>query len=105
MLWLPVRPLGFPIALFGTMGYIISGWNVQGLPQWPIDIGWHLHPLLCLLWLFQAFFLAPVGAKVAHSIDVKPLKNALPACSAAFAFTCLDKATYLAKPGKSFLPN
>ena len=55
----------------------------------------HLHPPLCLLWLFQAFFLAPVGAKVAHSIDVKPLKNALPACSAAFAFTCLDKPIWL----------
>ena len=37
---------GFPIALFGTIGYIISGWNVSGLPPWPIDLGYICIPAL-----------------------------------------------------------
>lgn len=66
--------LGFPIAFFGTIGYIVSGWNVQGLPGWPITIGY-----ICIPALFSvaatSVLMAPVGAKVAHSIDTKPLKK------------------------------
>lgn len=66
--------LGFPIAFFGTIGYIVSGWNVQGLPGWPVTIGY-----ICIPALFSvaatSVLLAPIGAKVAHSIDTKPLKK------------------------------
>lgn len=66
--------LGFPIAFFGTMGYVISGWNAQGLPPWPVNIGYICIPALFAVSITSILF-APLGAKVAHSIDVKPLKK------------------------------
>ncbi|MCD8339694.1 MAG: sulfite exporter TauE/SafE family protein [Burkholderiales bacterium] len=66
--------LGFPIAFFGTIGYIISGWNLQGVPGFPILLGYICLPaLLCCA--SCSILLAPLGAKVAHSIDTKPLKK------------------------------
>lgn len=66
--------LGFPIACAGTIGYIISGWNVQGLPGWPFTLGYlHLPALVSVAAL--SMLTAPLGARVAHSIDTKPLKR------------------------------
>lgn len=66
--------LGFPIAFAGTIGYIISGWNVEALPGWPITLGYiHLPALLSVV--VMSVITAPIGAKVAHSIDTKPLKR------------------------------
>lgn len=65
---------GFPIAFFGSIGYIISGWNVQELPFWPISIGYICLPALVCISATSVLF-APLGAKVAHSLDVKPLKR------------------------------
>lgn len=65
---------GFPIAFFGTIGYIISGWNVQDLPAWPTMLGYICIPALFSV-AIPSVLLAPFGAKVAHSIDVKPLKR------------------------------
>ena len=76
---------GFPIALFGTIGYIISGWNVSGLPPWPIDLGYICIPALFSVAITSVLF-APLGAKVAHSIDTKPLKKIF-ACL--LCFVCL----------------
>ena len=65
---------GFPIAFAGTIGYIISGWHLTGLPGWPYTIGYiHLPALVCVA--ATSIFFAPFGAKVAHSIDTKPLKR------------------------------
>ena len=65
---------GFPIAFAGTIGYIISGWHLTGLPGWPYTIGYiHLPALVCDA--ETSIFFAPFGAKVAHSIDTKPLKR------------------------------
>ena len=65
---------GFPIAFAGTIGYIISGWHLTGLPGWPYTIGYiHLPALVCVA--ATSIFFAPLGAKVAHSIDTKPLKR------------------------------
>ncbi|GAB1824972.1 sulfite exporter TauE/SafE family protein [uncultured Turicimonas sp.] len=86
--------LGFPIALFGTMGYIISGWNVQGLPQWPVDIGYICIPALFALAIPSVLF-APLGAKVAHSIDVKPLKKCF-ACLLCCLCVYMLRQAYLA---------
>lgn len=66
--------LGFPIALSGTLGYIISGWNVAGLPGWPLMLGYiNLPGLFCVA--VMSIFTAPLGARVAHSIDTKPLRR------------------------------
>lgn len=65
---------GFPIALAGTVGYVISGWNLPGLPGLPYTLGFiHLPALACIA--ATSIFFAPIGARVAHSIDTKPLKR------------------------------
>ena len=66
--------LGFPIALFGSIGYIWSGLGVAGLPGLPITAGF-IHIPALLLCACASFLLAPLGAKVAHSINTKPLKK------------------------------
>lgn len=85
---------GFPIALFGTIGYIISGWNVQDLPPWPIDLGYICIPALFAV-AIPSVLLAPVGAKIAHSIDTKPLKKVF-ACLLFFVCIYMLRQAYLA---------
>ena len=47
---------------------------MTGLPGWPYTIGYiHLPALVCVA--ATSIFFAPFGAKVAHSIDTKPLKR------------------------------
>ena len=66
--------LGFPIAAAGTLGYIITGWGEPGLPGLPMMMGYiHLPALLCVS--AASVCTAPFGAKVAHSINTKPLKK------------------------------
>ncbi|EJX08805.1 membrane protein containing DUF81 [gut metagenome] len=66
--------LGFPIAAAGTVGYIISGWNMPGLPGFPYTLGFlHLPALLAVV--VMSIMTAPLGAKMAHSMDTKPLKR------------------------------
>jgi uncharacterized protein len=64
--------LGFPIALANAAGYVVSGWNVQNLPAGSFGYIW-LPALLVIA--IASVFMAPVGAKVAHSLDVKRLKR------------------------------
>ncbi|MDO5532522.1 sulfite exporter TauE/SafE family protein [Sutterella sp.] len=65
---------GFPIAFAGTIGYIWKGWGLETLPGWPFTLGYiHVPALLCVA--VTSIFFAPLGAKVAHSIDTKPLKR------------------------------
>ncbi len=88
--------LGFPIAFFGTLGYIFSGWNLQGVPPFPMTLGY-----ICLPALFAAaatsVLFAPLGAKVAHSIDVKPLKKIF-ACLLCVLGCYMLYQAYLARP-------
>lgn len=66
--------LGFPIAFAGTIGYIVSGWAEPTLPGFPYTLGYiHLPALFSVA--VMSIFTAPLGAKVAHSIDTKPLKR------------------------------
>ncbi|RYY52828.1 MAG: sulfite exporter TauE/SafE family protein [Comamonadaceae bacterium] len=64
--------LGFPIALSGTLGYV---WAGQGLPQMPAgSIGYlYLPALVCVS--LSSVLMAPLGARTAHRMDVKPLKK------------------------------
>ena len=64
--------LGFPIAFAGTLGYIWSGWNYPGLPDY--SLGFLYLPALFSVAVCSVLT-APIGAKVAHSIDTKPLKR------------------------------
>jgi uncharacterized membrane protein YfcA len=62
--------IGFVIAIPGTIGYIIAGWNAEGLP--PGSLGYvNLLAFICIVPL--SMLAAPWGAKVAHSIDRKYL--------------------------------
>jgi len=65
--------LGFPIALAGTVGYLIAGWNLPQMP--PGAIGYLFWPGLVVLSI-ASMATAPLGAKVAHSMDIAPLKRA-----------------------------
>lgn len=63
---------GFPIAVFGTIGFIATGWHLNNLPTW--SSGYIYWPAFFAIapasWLF-----APLGAKLAHTLPVKLLKK------------------------------
>jgi uncharacterized protein len=64
--------LGFPIALANAIGYAVSGQSMQGLPEGSFGYIWL--PALGVI-AVSSVVMAPVGAKVAHSLDVKRLKR------------------------------
>ncbi len=65
--------IGLPIALAGTIGFIISGWNVANLPEW--SLGYiNIKSLLSIV--IASVFTAPLGAKLTHIIPVHLLKKA-----------------------------
>ncbi len=64
--------LGFPIALANAAGYVVSGWTVQNLPVGSFGYIWL--PALGIIAL-ASVFTAPLGAKLAHTLDVKKLKR------------------------------
>lgn len=68
--------LGFLIAIPGTLGYVIAGWGVPGLPI--ASLGYfNLLAFVALVPLTA--LLAPVGAKLAHTIPPKVLSYAFAA--------------------------
>jgi uncharacterized membrane protein YfcA len=81
MLWCNVRihnavatsaSLGFPIAAAGTLGYVISGWQLTGTA--PGVVGYIHVPALVTL-AAASVLTAPVGARVAHALDTARLKR------------------------------
>ena len=82
--------LGFPIALANTVGYVWSGMGKSGLP--PQMIGYIYWPALLVLAGFSVL-LAPLGARLAHSLPVKSLKRV-------FAFLLFGLSIYMA--GKAY---
>ncbi|HSS46388.1 MAG TPA: sulfite exporter TauE/SafE family protein [Burkholderiales bacterium] len=66
--------IGFPIAVSGAAGYILSGMAQKSLP--PLSLGFVYLP--AVLWLVIASVLtAPLGAKLAHRLPVDKLKKIL----------------------------
>ncbi len=65
--------LGFPIALAGTLGYVISGLALHDMP--PGAVGYLYLPALVIISL-ASVTMAPLGAKVAHGMDITRLKRA-----------------------------
>ncbi len=64
--------VGFPIALGGTLGYVINGSGVGGLPPW--SLGFVYLPALAAV-LATGIVAAAVGARVAHRLPVPVLKR------------------------------
>jgi uncharacterized membrane protein YfcA len=64
--------LGFPIALSGTIGYVINGWNK--LPEEVFMLGYVYLPAVIGISL-ATFFTAPVGASFAHRLPTASIKK------------------------------
>ena len=64
--------MGIPLAVVGTFGYVISGWNVPGLP--PYTLGFVLLPALAGV-VCGSVLTAPVGARLAQRLPVPVLKR------------------------------
>lgn len=64
--------VGLPIAVTGTLGYIIAGWNASGMP--PYSIGFVYVPAVVLISLVSVFT-APLGVRLAHRLPVAVLKK------------------------------
>ena len=65
--------LGWPIALSGTLGYMLSGWGRTGLPAY--SAGFVYLPAVATLCLIT-MRTAPIGARLAHRLPVAKLKKA-----------------------------
>jgi uncharacterized membrane protein YfcA len=64
--------VGFPIALGGTIGYIVTGWHQPELPEY--HFGYVYLPAMA--WIALASLItAPMGAKAAHRIKVDKLRK------------------------------
>jgi uncharacterized protein len=64
--------VGLPIALSGALGYVVNGWNLQGLP--PYTLGFVYWPAVVSM-AAASFFTAPLGARLAHSLPIPLLKK------------------------------
>lgn len=76
--------LGFPIALAGTLGYIWAGHNLPAMPDGAV--GYLYLPGLVVISM-ASMTTAPMGARTAHRMDIRPLKRA-------FAFVLYALAIY-----------
>ena len=63
---------GVMVALFGSLGYIITGFSVPNLPTW--SLGYIYLPALLGIVMSSAIF-APIGVKYASKLPVKTLKK------------------------------
>ena len=64
--------IGFPIAVAGTLGYIVGGWNTPGLPAGCLGFV----NLTAFLGIAVASFMtAPLGARLSHSLPTARLKK------------------------------
>lgn len=64
--------IGLPIAIAGTTGFIVSGWQVADRPDW--SVGYVNLPAFMGIVVASTLF-APVGASLAHRIPPKLLKR------------------------------
>jgi uncharacterized membrane protein YfcA len=64
--------LGFPIAAANTVGYIVGGWGLDtGVPG---SLGFVVVPAMAVISV-ASVVTAPIGARVAHSLDTRQLKR------------------------------
>jgi uncharacterized membrane protein YfcA len=63
---------GLPIALAGAIGFAVTGWGREGLPDW--STGFVYWPAVALI-LVASIPTAPWGARLAHALPVVTLKR------------------------------
>ena len=63
---------GLPIALAGSVGFIVTGWNAADVPPW--SLGYIYGPALIGV-AAASLFSAPLGAKLAHTLPTETLKK------------------------------
>jgi len=60
--------LGAPIALFGAVGYVVTGWNDPGLPAWTTGyVYWPAIPGI----IVGALATVPLGTRLSHTLPDK----------------------------------
>lgn len=64
--------VGLPIAIGGTIGYVVNGWHQAGLPAG--SLGFVYLPALAVL-VVATMATAPLGARTAHRLPVPTLKR------------------------------
>src|SRR5690349_6252834 len=64
--------IGFPIALSGTIGFVVTGLRETGLP--PYSVGFVYLPGLVGI-IVSSMLMAPVGAAAAHRLPTRWLKR------------------------------
>ena len=64
---------GLPIALSGTLGFVVAGWRVEGLPAGAT--GYVYWPAVIAI-ILSSVLVAPVGARLAHTLPQAHLKKA-----------------------------
>jgi uncharacterized membrane protein YfcA len=64
--------IGFPIAVAGTVGYIVNGLGAADLPAY--CLGYVYLPALAGI-VAASIFTAPLGVRLAHSLPVGKLKR------------------------------
>jgi len=64
--------IGFPIALAGAAGYVLGGWGLSNLPAGSVGFV-HLPALAGIV--LGSVLTAPLGARTAHRLPVRPLKR------------------------------
>jgi uncharacterized membrane protein YfcA len=78
--------IGFPIAIAGTLGYVISGWSeTAGDPN---TLGFIYVPAFLAI-AIASFVAAPVGARCAHSLPAAILKKIFAVVSLILSVTML----------------
>jgi uncharacterized membrane protein YfcA len=64
--------VGIPVAVIGTLGFVISGWRVEPLPAY--SLGFVFLPALVAL-VLGSMLTARFGARLAHRLPVATLKR------------------------------
>ncbi len=64
--------IGLPIAVAGATGYVVGGWGTAHLPEY--SLGFVYLPALAGI-VVGSVITAPIGARTAHKLAVKPLKR------------------------------
>jgi uncharacterized membrane protein YfcA len=64
--------LGFPIAAAGTVGYVIAGWSLDGMPAG--TLGFVYLPALIAI-SAASVLTAPLGARAAHRLNMRQLQR------------------------------
>jgi uncharacterized membrane protein YfcA len=64
--------IGLPLAISGSLGYVLSGWGQPTLPQY--SVGYVYLPAMIGI-VSASMLTAPVGVRLAHSLPVPRLKR------------------------------